>query len=167
MKVVGPQTKFHSTLFGEVWTDVGPHPLYPHKYTRWRITFSLSSTRILTKGVLADQNNLFTSFQPPVCGLQQVLDEWKNDMWTCYIYTYHTELITETTKYFNKIQNNGNSEYREHFYWDSTSRFKLKTSSGMHSWWWLQLESKRRISIKMFTIFGVTIILYYTELSNR
>ena len=37
-----------------------------------------------------------------------------------------------TTKYFNKIQNNGNSEYREYFYWDSTFRLKLKSSSGMN-----------------------------------
>ena len=34
-----------------------------------------------------------------------------------------------------KIQNNGNSEYREHFYWDSTFRPKLKSSSGMLMKW--------------------------------
>ena len=38
-------------------------------------------------------------------------------------------ILKEHIEVFNKIQNNGNSENREHFFWDSTFRLKLQSSS--------------------------------------
>ena len=63
----------------------------------------------------------------------------------------------------NKIQSvytTKNTTFREHFYWDSTFRLKLKSSgSWRHSWWWLQPEPKHRISIKHFH--DIIILLKY------